>query len=90
MKKFTVKKVDPSVVKGHPYSYELEYGTWRELVKDMHHRDKYQNSIFFSGGADVFENDVKIGNIRTFYYNFEKPINKVGLTEFKNVGTILG
>jgi len=82
MKKYSVRKVDQSVVKGYPYSYELNFDTWAELTADMDYRRRYQNSIFHGGGADVFENDVKIGEISNFYAK-KTPISKFSLKDFK-------
>ena len=63
------------------YEYTLKFRTWKELIKDLQERDNSHNSIFYGKGANLFKDDVLIGNINCF--RIDKPIYKITLKEFK-------
>ncbi|RLA46618.1 MAG: hypothetical protein DRR06_04615 [Gammaproteobacteria bacterium] len=75
-----VYNIDGSVL----YEYDQQFETWDELTQHMHEKELYNSEIFAGKGADIFEDEELIGNIKGFYLHQNKSINQVTLTEFRS------
>lgn len=79
--KYSVAKISTTV--RNSYEYNLDYPTWKSMMRDLDRRLRYANEVFTGHGSNILRDGVVIGHTKTLELA-DQPIARITLSQFQS------